>query len=182
MSTFTLSQLDLFSLANSASQREIGLLVELRINLERCPAAIIRYLMHRVDNRFDVVLLAPNCRSESSGLTVESRNRLLVLSGSFDGRDIEPELVSRFEGTRDVEGRVAVVAIDTSAFVVADPISVILVLAKLAYSFVLAWGDHLEALGDRQCLCVTESDLRCEECAVHMYPVVACSRLQGFSW
>jgi hypothetical protein len=141
--------LDLFSLANSASQREVGLLVELRINLECGPAAVIRYLMHRVDDRLDVVLLAPDCRSESPSLTVESRNGLLILSRSFDGRDIEPKLVACFEGTRDVESRIAVVAIDTSTFLIPDSVSVISVLAKLAYSFVLAWRDHLEAFGDR---------------------------------
>ena len=149
MSTLTLSQLDLLSLANSASQREIGLLVELHINLECCPAAVIRDLMHRVDDRFDVVLLAPDGRSESSSLTVQGRNRLLILSRSFDRRDVEPKLVPCFEGTRDVESRIAVVAIDTSAFIVPDLVLVIFVFAQLAYSFVLAWRDHLEAFGDR---------------------------------
>jgi hypothetical protein len=121
--------LDLFSLANSASQCEIGLFVELHINFKGSSAAVIRYLMHGVDNRFDVVLLTPDCRRESPSLTVEGCNGLLILSRSFDRRDIESELVSCFEGTRDVESRIAMVAIDTSAFVVSDPVSVIFVLA-----------------------------------------------------
>jgi hypothetical protein len=121
--------LDLFSLANSASQCEISLLVELCINLEGSSAAVIRYLMHGVDDRLDVVLLTPDCRGESSSLTIQGRNGLLILSRSFDRRDIEPELVSCFESARDVESRVAVVAIDTSSLVVSDLVLVILVLA-----------------------------------------------------
>jgi hypothetical protein len=119
----------LFSLANSASQCEIGLLVELRVNLEGSSAAVIRDLMHGVDDRFDVVLLTPDCRSESSSFTVQGCNGLLILPRSFDRRDIETELVSCFKGTRDVESRIAVMAIDTSAFVVPKPVSMVSILA-----------------------------------------------------
>jgi hypothetical protein len=73
------SQLDLVRLANSASQRKIGLFVELGVHFECSLATIICYLLHRVDYRFHIVLLAPDCGSESTSLAVQGCDRLLIL-------------------------------------------------------------------------------------------------------
>lgn len=79
MLALALSKLNLVSLANSTSQGEIRLFVELGVYLECSLATLIRYLLYRVDDGFHVVLLAPNGGSKSSSLAVQGCHRLLVL-------------------------------------------------------------------------------------------------------
>jgi hypothetical protein len=82
------------------------------------------------------VLLAPDSSSEGTGFTVKGGDGLVILPRSFDGCDVETELITCFERTRDVEARVTVVAIDASSFVVSYLVLVVLVLAQLADCFV----------------------------------------------
>jgi hypothetical protein len=137
MLSLALSQLDLISLSHCTSQREVSLLVELGVHLERSSATFVRYLLYRVDDRFHVVLFAPDGSSESASFTVEGRDGLIILPRSFDGCDVKAELITCFECTRDMEARVTVVTVDTSSFVVSYLVLMVLVLAQLADCFVL---------------------------------------------
>jgi hypothetical protein len=136
MLSLALSQLNLISLSYCASQREVSLFVELRVHLKRSSATLVRYLLYGVNDRFHGVLLAPDSSCESASFTIEGSDGLIILPRPFDGCDVEPELITCFERTRDVEARVTVVAIDASSFVVSYLVLMVLVLAKLADCFV----------------------------------------------
>jgi hypothetical protein len=181
MLSLTLSQLDLISLPHCTSQREVSLFVELGVHLERSSATFVRYLLYRVDDRFHIVLFAPDSSSEGSSFTVEGDDGLIVLPRSFDGCDVEAELITCFERTRDMEARVTVVTINASAFVVPNLVLMVLVLAQLADCFVFCRRDHLETFSDLQSLGVTEANLWREDGAVDVHPIVAGGRLQRLS-
>jgi len=99
MLSLAFSQLNLVSLSHCTSQREVSLFVEFRVHLERSSAAFVRYLLYGMDDRFHSVLLAPDSGSESAGLAIEGGDGLVVLSRSFDRRDVETELITSFERT-----------------------------------------------------------------------------------
>lgn len=161
--------------SSTTSQGQIGLLEISNIELQRVDATLIHHILDPMDTCLRDVIFAPDSSRHRSAFATDADYAMLISPRALDRRDIKPKSIAMLVGTFDMY-------LDAAVGIVASHARTTLLAAGFANFLVRGPGDGGDAFAWLECLRISESDLRMEDGAGDMNPIVVCRPLERLSW